>query len=600
MAIQVRQLIEDVLAAVQRSGAFPDRDMRALSDREEINTIILEMLTNLKHLQDEAPWLGSAASSQVALLPDGAPNLSNEALDLAASDGLECAAEADISPMAPTIERKFDVTVPQFEIEADSGSVPTSTSLTQAEIAVASKTPTPSGARSSAAISAPAPAPTAAVPVIAGTVTKVKALSPATSNAKAVGNAAASSFAPPPPPVRPSTTPMRMSSRPSVSFTLPNAKAGQPYRASIKPLSGGTALKFRQLRLPAGLALSLDESTGEVFGTATIDGEQRVDFQWSADAQIWHSGECSFFVNPDPRSLWRNIPPPTDGPFFKKDTDGRTLAGKGLRISVGSRRGRSHEHDGKFRDDDFFVDHDGASAWSLMIVCDGAGGSKFSRRGSKIACDSVGGHLMSVLRSETGQRMNAALARWNEDPDAARTIGVEFHGLFHEAAKLAVLNIEAEAASVQATAKDFSTTLLAAAVRRSEGEMFVATFWMGDGAIGVYGPKGKIRLMGTPDSGEFAGQTRFLDRAAVTDVNFSKRLRVGRYNDAAAVLLMTDGVSDPYFETDHGLADGERWDGLWERLSPELVGDEPHERLVKWLDFFTPGHHDDRTIAVLW
>ena len=31
--------------------------------------------------------------------------------------------------------------------------------------------------------------------------------------------------------------------------------------------------------------------------------------------------------------------------------------------------------------------------------------------------------------------------------------------------------------------------------------------------------------------------------------------RVGRPQNVSSVILMTDGVSDPYFETDNGLAD---------------------------------------------
>jgi len=106
--------------------------------------------------------------------------------------------------------------------------------------------------------------------------------------------------------------------------------------------------------------------------------------------------------------------------------------------------------------------------------------------------------------------------------------------------------------------------------------------------------------MGTPDSGEFAGQTRFLDRAALADQGYGKRIKVGRFRDISAVLLMTDGVSDPRFETDKGLADAGKWDALWDEISPHLSAADAAASLSDWLHFFTPGHHDDRTIAVLW
>jgi hypothetical protein len=123
---------------------------------------------------------------------------------------------------------------------------------------------------------------------------------------------------------------------------------------------------------------------------------------------------------------------------------------------------------------------------------------------------------------------------------------------------------------------------------------------MGDGAIAAYGPRGKIRLMGTPDGGEFAGQTRFLDGNVLKDQDFGNRVKIGKWQDISAVLLMTDGVSDPYFETDNGLADPARWDVLWDEIQPLLNDTAPDAKLLDWLHFFKPGHHDDRTIALLW
>ncbi len=75
--------------------------------------------------------------------------------------------------------------------------------------------------------------------------------------------------------------------------------------------------------------------------------------------------------------------------------------------------------------------------------------------------------------------------------------------------------------------------------------IFAASFWLGDGAIAAYGPAGKVRVLGTPDSGEYAGQTRFLDADAVSDAGFSKRISIGKWNDISHLVLMTDGVSDP-------------------------------------------------------
>ena len=387
------------------------------------------------------------------------------------------------------------------------------------------------------------------------------------------------------------------------TFHVPNAKAGQLYVGKLDGTgSSGAPVHVRDVRFPVELVgVAFDESSGELRGTPVADGDHTLSLQWSSDGLSWQSGECLLIVNPDPRSLWKNTDPPADGPYWKANTDGALIVAPNYKIAAASRRGRSHEHIGSFRDDDFFVKHDAVSGWSVLIVADGAGSAKSSRWGSKLAVAAAGGHIAANLSGEFGARMTKELARWSSDMGAAsKAMNTPFYLLFQEASKLAVQAIESEATTKGVPPKEYSTTLLAAAVRRDGNETFLATFWMGDGAIAAYGPRGKVRLMGAPDSGEYAGQTRFLDRSALNDQGFGKRIVLGRYTGLDAVILMTDGISDPRFETDNGLVDSAKWDGLWDEIAPSLSSSEPDTALTNWLEFFSPGHHDDRTIAVLW
>ena len=389
---------------------------------------------------------------------------------------------------------------------------------------------------------------------------------------------------------------------PRATFHLPNAKVGQAYVGKLEGKgSGDQPVAIVDAKLPAALGLTFDPQTSEVRGTPAIDGDHTVHIRWKGDDGTSYSGEGLLTVNPDPRSLWKKIDPPADDHYFKENTDGKLIEAPGFRIAAASRRGRSHEHIGTFRDDDFFVNHDVGSGWSVIIVADGAGSAKSSRQGSRLAVRAAGEHIVVNLSAEAGVTLSQALAAGESDRAAAsKIVGDQFHYLFHKAASLAVQAIEAEATAKNAAVKDYATTLLAAAVKRSESDTFVASFWMGDGAIATYGSGGLVKLMGTPDGGEFAGQTRFLDKSVLSDQGFGKRIRCERFPNLPAVLLMTDGVSDPRFETDNGLADPAKWDALWAELSPSLTAQEPDKALIEWLDFFTPGHHDDRTIAVLW
>jgi len=54
-------------------------------------------------------------------------------------------------------------------------------------------------------------------------------------------------------------------------------------------------------------------------------------------------------------------------------------------------------------------------------------------------------------------------------------------------------------------------------------------------------------------------------------------------------------------ETDNGLLKAEKWDALIAEIAPSLDGTgNTAEQLAEWLNFFSPGNHDDRTIIVYW
>jgi len=387
-----------------------------------------------------------------------------------------------------------------------------------------------------------------------------------------------------------------------INFHIPNAKAGQPFAGRLDGKDAiGRALKILGVKIAPEVGLTFDLARSELRGVPVIAGEHKISIRWTAGDGVTQTAECVLIVNPDPKSLWKNTDPPGDDPYFKANVDSAIVTGGDFRVVAASRRGRSHEHVGSPRDDDFFIRTDPASGWSVLIVADGAGSAKNSRWGSKLAVKAVGDHVYSMITTDFGSEMSRALGSWSTDMAAAsKAMYTPFYLLFQDASKRAVQAIENEAQAKGALPKDYSTTLLVAVTKREGNETFLATFWMGDGAIAAYGPRGKVRLMGTPDGGEFAGQTRFLDSAALKDPNFGKRVGLGRFAGLKGVILMTDGVSDPRFETDNGLADASKWDSLWDEVEPCLNAAEPDIALIEWLHFFTPGHHDDRTISILW
>ena len=250
-------------------------------------------------------------------------------------------------------------------------------------------------------------------------------------------------------------------------------------------------------------------------------------------------------------------------------------------------------------------------------MADGAGSAKFSRRGSQVATRAVGSYLKDVFSDERGSNLLGAIEALaaGTRPDAVTddvtrlqnktrnelftTIGYAAHHAVRE------LQNEAKSRSdVISSPKELSTTLLIGLARKVGEKWFCAAYWVGDGAVAVYRRNQSVHLLGSPDSGEFSGQTHFLDATQVSQESLLRRLRFELVEDMTAFLLMTDGVSDPKFRSESAMAELQDWDRFWEDLDTgvHLSSDEEgHEtRLLEWLDFWAQGEYDDRTIAIIY
>lgn len=333
----------------------------------------------------------------------------------------------------------------------------------------------------------------------------------------------------------------------------------------------------------------------------------------------WFNG-CSildrlirFSINPDPRSLWKDIPTDENIKFFKPDyasnyvTVLENAAGPQKDIVAASKRGRSHAHEGKPRDDEFQMYHNDANGWYVIAVADGAGSAKYSRKGSEIACKTALDLCKQSLSNP--EDLETAIAELHNAAEGTSNSHVSklIYNIVGGAAYKAHRAINEAAKANEDKPRDYSTTLLLAICKKFDFGWFVASFWVGDGAMCIYDKDRQyIRLLGTPDGGEYAGQTRFLTMPEIfaTPEAIMGRLKYSIEQDFTALLLMSDGVSDPFFETDANLNRIQKWNELWENIvsSVDLSDDnsESQYQLLQWLDFWSPGNHDDRTIAILY
>ena len=394
---------------------------------------------------------------------------------------------------------------------------------------------------------------------------------------------------------------------PKIIFGLENGKVGQPYSSELQIL-GETDYKKVVIK-----SISFPEDSGFYAGTSNLraiqglplkDGEYKVIVQYQfQDATVNHpllSTEFNLFINPDPKSLWQINEPDPNTPYFKKHEDKAFIQGTNDLVMVAaSRRGRSHEHNGSFRDDDFVIlsQH----GWDVIAVADGAGSAKSSRKGSELAVQKSVEYLINALVTQ-GEKIELEASSWFSDQSLSQH-GVKsaLYETLGRSAYTAVKAIEEEALLNTANPKDYSTTLLLAAHKKLAIGHFFAVYWVGDGGIGIYEKGKRVQLLGEVDSGDFAGQTRFLDKQVMTPEDVMNRLRFVITDDFTSLVLMTDGITDPKFETDNNLASLQKWDDFWQEIDPILKNkDTVSEELLRWLEFWSPGNHDDRTIALLY
>ena len=383
---------------------------------------------------------------------------------------------------------------------------------------------------------------------------------------------------------------------------MTNARAGAPYRSLVVALAEEGEARVLDCEIPVEAMVSFQD--GHLCGESPRAGEYDIQVSvavGTSDPPRIVRTEARLVVNPDPRSLWKTIPSDRDVPGWKPDSAHTLLAGAGdRRLVIASQRGRSHAHTGAPRDDDYAVRASAADGWNVLAVADGAGSAERSRIGSRVACETAVAIAVAKL-AETAEQWPLDRLETPLPAELDRELRLLAYTVLGTAVLDAVKAIEARGEAQGYASRAYATTLLLALHRPLQDGDLIVTIWVGDGAIGLIETDGTSRLLGAPDGGAYAGQTRFLDREVVTDgAQIMRRIQVAVVPHLDALILMSDGVSDPMFPSDAALHDTTYWRDLWGELQPRLARPDASERLLEWLDFWSSGNHDDRTIAVLF
>jgi serine/threonine protein phosphatase PrpC len=407
---------------------------------------------------------------------------------------------------------------------------------------------------------------------------------------------------------------------------IPNANVGKEYEVKLDFIKLGiNGLKYTEIDGLNEYGLVYDNETETIKGLPSQSGDFKVEFKFriegEPDDSILNVKPISIVINADPKSLWKDIPSDLEkddawkaSNYWKPDriNDFQRLGEKN--IVVASTRGRSHANVGSFRDDDFAFKYFENTGWSLVCVADGAGGYPLTRQGSKLACDAIVEFFEQQFTVESLNEFDVDLKNHYDaaSDETSQKISSFVYDNLSKAALYAHRKIEEFANKAEKLLKDFHSTLIFALYKKYDFGYAILTFGVGDCPIGLLNKDlTEIKLMNWLDVGEFGGGTRFITMPEIfTSDKFSTRFGFKLIDDFSFLMLMTDGIYDPKFVVEANLDKIEKWKEFIDDLGGNNVekvkvdfsssNNEIDNQLSTWMDFWSAGNHDDRTLAVIF
>lgn len=418
-------------------------------------------------------------------------------------------------------------------------------------------------------------------------------------------------------------------------ITIANANAKKEYNF-IFDLKEFPNIIITEIKNIESLGLQFEAETNRIFGIPSVANTvdlQIVFYSKLDENQVTDIKIAPFIINADPKDLWLDKESDKGAKYPKNDDDSYVGTFLDKKLVIASKRGRSHAHEGLFRDDDFKVKRliDG---WEIIAVADGAGSAKYARQGSKIATESIAEtfnneeFLVELNRSvvayytekevvtepitevETQTTGEENLSDITSENNILKRKNTIINLLYKK-----VLQIHNElknfASQEEIELKDLNTTLIFTLCKKFDFGYIVLSFGVGDCPINIISNDGQdVKLLNTLDVGEFGGGTRFITMPEIfSNPNMGSRFAINKFDIFDKLFLMTDGIYDPKFVTENKLEDFETWQAFLKDLGGENEDNakvnfeddsEIEKQLLRWMDFWSKGNHDDRTLAIIY
>lgn len=402
------------------------------------------------------------------------------------------------------------------------------------------------------------------------------------------------------------------------TVSIPNGTVNKKYLAKIdfNALGWNDFVSF-EIKGLENTGLEFNEND-ELIGVPEISGDLKIRILFRVEGEpedsVLNEKTITLIINPDPKSLWKNLESDKNDPFWKPDNVAVLDRFLDKNIVIASKRGRSHANIGSFREDDFAFKNFNEIGWSILAVSDGAGSAKLSRKGSKIACNAVIQYFEEHLKTENLKEFDQVLVEHHHEvtDQTSKKISHFVYQNLSKAAHFAHQKIEEFAIENETELKNLHATLIFTLVKKYDFGYAILTFGVGDCPIGLLNKElTEIKLMNWLDVGDFGGGTRFITMPEIfQSEKFSTRFGFRLVDDFSYLMLMTDGIYDPKFVVEANLEKIEKWNEFLEDLKGknedgikvdfDKENTEIAQQLSTWMDFWSPGNHDDRTLAIIY
>ena len=402
------------------------------------------------------------------------------------------------------------------------------------------------------------------------------------------------------------------------TVSIPNGTVNKKYDAKIdfNTLGWDDVVSF-EIKGLENTGLEFNEND-ELTGTPCISGDLKITMLFRVEGETEDSPlnekTLTLIINPDPKSLWKNLESDKSDAFWKADNEAVSDKFSDKNIVIASKRGRSHANVGSFREDDFEFKNLKQIGWSILAVSDGAGSAKLSRKGSNIACNAVIQYFEENFNSESLNEFDQLVVAYQkkESDETSEKISHFVYQNLSKAAHFSHQKIEEFAIKNGTELKDFHATLIFALVKKYDFGYAILTFGIGDCPIALLNKDlTEIKLMNWLDVGEYGGGTRFITMPEIfQNEKFPTRFGFEFVDDFSYLMLMTDGIYDPKFVVEANLEKIEKWNEFLEDLKGknedgikvdfDKENTEIAKQLSSWMDFWSPGNHDDRTLAIIY